>query len=84
MSNDPAVIALRRQAIARQNGFSSYEAMQLWNQQRERQAGGTVAIRGATPQPDPRQARPVERAPSGGIGSIFDYIGSILSGANRK
>lgn len=78
--------AEQRQAMARQAGFPSYEAMLAWENQRQNKRGGSVLVKGAAPvraeRPVPEKVR--EDAPSWHPASIFNYITSALRGANEK
>lgn len=66
-------------ALARQNGFRSYEEMRLWNQQRQRPTGGTVPGKPARPANDGKPANP-NNAMSWHPSAIFDYIRRAMGG----
>lgn len=82
MSMSPA----QKEAQARALGYPSWEAMMLYHQARQRQSGGTVAIKGATP--PPQQGAPVSPKAQDMMSwhplSVFRRITEALKGANSQ
>lgn len=76
-----------QEAMARQNGYPSYEAMVLWAQQRYKQRDAqTIAQAGTPPGRDPRVVNQQGQTPAqqdprySGVTGMFRYIGDALAG----
>jgi hypothetical protein len=70
-----------QEAMAKQNGFRSYEEMLLWAQQRNRRSGGTIDGGGSPPPPSKK--KPQQNPASGGISGIFDRITNAMRGSRQ-